>query len=216
MSFLGSGSKQGRAQIGSDDGVRHEPRDRFKASSVRSPPAASRSRLLSGEATFKVAEGCVSSSSSSEEANMRRSVATAAIALGALGASMAPAHADPSNAPNIQPFPSPVTGRPTRRSSCQGRVSRPRPWSPPATGCSSRSAWSSPLPASPPARVLPSRSASPAAARTATTTCRFEQTFTPRPGRPTGLWGSWRCCVNPRPAQADAGACRGLGYRRYQ
>src|SRR5215475_527322 len=41
------------------------------------------------------------------------------------GAAMAPAHAGPINAPNIQPFPLTVAGRPTRRPSCQGRAGGP-------------------------------------------------------------------------------------------
>ena len=36
---------------------------------------------------------------------MKRWVATAAIVLGLLGVAMAPAHADPTNAPNVEPFP---------------------------------------------------------------------------------------------------------------
>jgi energy-converting hydrogenase Eha subunit E len=36
--------------------------------------------------------------------NMRPWAATAAVVLGVLGTSMAPAHADPINALNIQPF----------------------------------------------------------------------------------------------------------------
>jgi hypothetical protein len=36
---------------------------------------------------------------------MKRWVATAAMVLGVLGVSMAPAHADPVNAPSVQPFP---------------------------------------------------------------------------------------------------------------
>jgi hypothetical protein len=36
---------------------------------------------------------------------MKRWVATAAIVLGLLGVYMAPAHADPINAPNVEPFP---------------------------------------------------------------------------------------------------------------
>jgi hypothetical protein len=109
---------------------------------------------------------------------MRRWVATAAMVLGALGASMAPACADPTNAPNVRPFP--IT--------CDGTTYT-------VVVVPGHGGWIPALVTTSNAVLVPFRLeltitslatgesvtfavSKQAATRTKTTTCRFEQTFT--------------------------------------
>lgn len=110
--------------------------------------------------------------------NMRRWAATAAMVLGLIGACMVPARADPINAPNVQPFP--IT--------CDGTTYT-------VVVVPGQGGWTPALVTVSNAVLVPFRLeltitslstgesatfavSKQAAARTATTTCRFEQTFT--------------------------------------
>jgi hypothetical protein len=109
---------------------------------------------------------------------MRRWVATAAMVLGVLGVSMAPAHADPIHAPSVEPFP--IT--------CDGTTYT-------VVVVPGHGRWTPALVTTGNAVLVPFSSeftitslttgesfnfavSKEAAERTATTTCRFEQTFT--------------------------------------
>jgi hypothetical protein len=109
---------------------------------------------------------------------MRRWVATAALVVGMLGVFIAPAHADPVNAPDVQPFP--IT--------CAGTVYT-------VVTVPGHGAWIPALVTTGNAVLVPFSInftitslttgesfnfavSKEAAERTATTTCRFEQTFT--------------------------------------
>ena len=124
---------------------------------------------------------------------MKRWVATAAIVLGLLGVSMAPAHADPTNAPNVEPFP--IT--------CDGTTYT-------VVVVPARGMWTPALVTTSNVVLIPfsfditvtnlatgeivfqeAVSKEPAE-RVATTTCQFEETFT-EDGVTFELVGSWRC-----------------------
>jgi hypothetical protein len=110
--------------------------------------------------------------------NMRRWVATAAMVLAVLGAAMAPARADPTKAPNVQPFPI----------ICDGTTFT-------VVVVPGQGGWTPALVTSGTAVLVPFRLeltitslttgesvtstvSKQAAEVTTTTTCRFEQTFT--------------------------------------
>jgi hypothetical protein len=109
---------------------------------------------------------------------MRRWVTTAAMVLGVLGVSIAPARADPTNAPNVQPFP--ITCDHTTYTVVvvpgQGQ------WTPALVTTSNAVLVPFSLELTITSLTTGESStfsvSKQAAARTATTTCRFEQTFT--------------------------------------
>jgi hypothetical protein len=129
---------------------------------------------------------------------MRRWVALAAVVIAVLGISVAPDYADPINAPNVEPFP--IT--------CAGTTYE-------ALVVPGRGAWIPALVTSSHAVLVPFRleftitslttgesstftTSKEAAARTATTTCRFEQIFTnPQTGETHQLVGVLQVLSQP-------------------
>lgn len=109
---------------------------------------------------------------------MRRWVATAAMVLGVLGVSTAPAHADPVNAPDVQPFPITCAGTTYTVVIVPGHGT----WTPALVTASnavlvpvSIKLTITSLTTGESTSVAVSKEA---AERTVTTTCRFEQIFT--------------------------------------
>jgi hypothetical protein len=112
---------------------------------------------------------------------MKRWVATAAIMLGLLGVAITPAHADPINAPNVEPFP--IT--------CDGTT-----YTVVVPGATGRGAWTPALVTTSNVVLVPfsfeftvtnlttgdivfqEAVSKEAAEATATTTCSFQETFT--------------------------------------
>jgi hypothetical protein len=110
---------------------------------------------------------------------MKRWLATAAMVLALLGASMAPAHADPINAPNVEPFPITCDGATYTVVVVPGRGM----WTPALVTTSNQVLipFSFDITVTNVATgevVFQEQVSKQPAARTATTTCSFTQTFT--------------------------------------
>ena len=109
---------------------------------------------------------------------LRRWASTAALVLGVLGASTAPAHADPANAPNIQPFPITCDGTTYTVVVVPGQGG----WTPALVTTSNAVLVPFSLELTITSLTTGESStfsvSKQAAAVTATTTCRFQQTFT--------------------------------------
>jgi hypothetical protein len=125
-----------------------------------------------------------------------------------LGVLAAPAYADPTNAPNIEPFPITCDGVTyTVVTPGQGN------WTPALVTTSNQvlipfSFHITVTNVTTGEVVLEEEVTKAAASHAATTTCTFAAP-SPRMGRPSYSKGSWRCCLHRRPARhPTCGSCQ--------